>query len=328
MVTMKKVFVAGKIPQKGLEKLQQEFDVELYDDSERLISEAELKEKIKDKDALLSLLSTPVNKEAIDNAPHLKIIANYGAGYNNIDFEYAAEKGIYVTNTPEVSTNATADLTIGLILAAARRIAEGDKLCRTTGFKGWAPLFFLGREVSGKKLGIFGFGSIGRAVAKRAQGFDMEVFYYKRNRLTPQEEKELNVTYLPFEELLKQSDFITINSSYTPDMRHLFGREQFQMMKPTAYLINAARGPIVHEAALAEALKNKAIEGAALDVYEFEPEITEELKTLDNVVLTPHIGNATIETRDTMALMAVDNIIEVLNGRPPLHAVNKPLVLS
>lgn len=129
---MKKVFVAGKIPQKGLEKLQQEFDVELYDDSERLISEAELKEKIKDKDALLSLLSTPVNKEAIDNAPHLKIIANYGAGYNNIDFEYAAEKGIYVTNTPEVSTNATADLTIGLILAAARRIAEGDKLCRTT----------------------------------------------------------------------------------------------------------------------------------------------------------------------------------------------------
>lgn len=325
---MKKVFVAGKIPQKGLEKLQQEFDVELYDDSERLISEAELKEKIKDKDALLSLLSTPVNKEAIDNAPHLKIIANYGAGYNNIDFEYAAEKGIYVTNTPEVSTNATADLTMGLILAAARRIAEGDKLCRTTGFKGWAPLFFLGREVSGKKLGIFGFGSIGRAVAKRAQGFDMEVFYYKRNRLTPQEEKELNVTYLPFEELLKQSDFITINSSYTPDMRHLFGREQFQMMKPTAYLINAARGPIVHEAALAEALKNKAIEGAALDVYEFEPEITEELKTLDNVVLTPHIGNATIETRDAMALMAVDNIIEVLNGRPPLHAVNKPLVLS
>lgn len=325
---MKKVFVAGKIPQKGLEKLQQEFDVELYDDSERLISEAELKEKIKDKDALLSLLSTPVNKEAIDNAPHLKIIANYGAGYNNIDFEYAAEKGIYVTNTPEVSTNATADLTMGLILAAARRIAEGDKLCRTTGFKGWAPLFFLGREVSGKKLGIFGFGSIGRAVAKRAQGFDMEVFYYKRNRLTPQEEKELNVTYLPFEELLKQSDFITINSSYTPDMRYLFGREQFQMMKPTAYLINAARGPIVHEAALAEALKNKAIEGAALDVYEFEPEITEELKTLDNVVLTPHIGNATIETRDAMALMAVDNIIEVLNGRPPLHAVNKPLVLS
>lgn len=194
--------------------------------------------------------------------------------------------------------------------------------------QGWAPLFFLGREVSGKKLGIFGFGSIGRAVAKRAQGFDMEVFYYKRNRLTPQEEKELNVTYLPFEELLKQSDFITINSSYTPDMRHLFGREQFQMMKPTAYLINAARGPIVHEAALAEALKNKAIEGAALDVYEFEPEITEELKTLDNVVLTPHIGNATIETRDAMALMAVDNIIEVLNGRPPLHAVNKPLVLS
>lgn len=326
---MKKVFVAGKIPQAGLDKLKQEFDVKLYDDEKELISQVELKTRIKDKDALLSLLSTPVDKEIIDCAPNLKIIANYGAGYNNIDFDYAGEKGIWVTNTPKVSTAATADLTIGLVLAAARRIAEGDELCRTTGFKGWAPLFFLGREVSGKKLGIFGFGSIGRAVAKRAQGFDMEVFYYKPNRrLDPEEEKALNVTYLPFEELLKQSDFITINSSYNPSMKHLFDKEQFEMMKPTAYLINAARGPIINEAALAEALKNKVIEGAALDVYEFEPKITEELKTLKNVVLTPHIGNATFETRDAMALIAVDNIIEVLNGREPLHPVNKAAVLA
>lgn len=324
---MKKVFVAGRIPQKGLERLQKEFDVELYD-QEDLISEAELRERMKDKHALLSLLSTPVSKETIDSAPNLKVIANFGAGFNNIDFEYAGEKGIYVTNTPEISTDATADLTFALVLAVARRIAEGDELCRTTGFKGWAPLFFLGREVSGKNLGIFGFGNIGKAVAKRAKGFDMEVYYYNRTRLPEEAEKEFNVTYLPFEELLRQSDYITINSSYDPRMKHLFGREQFKMMKPTSYLINAARGPIVDEAALAEALKTNTIEGAALDVYEFEPAITAELKSLKNVVLTPHIGNATFETRDGMALMAAENIISVLSGGEPLHPVNRIVVLS
>lgn len=324
---MKKVLVAGKIPQKGMEMLQKEFEVELYDQDE-LISEDELRERIKDKDALLSLLSTPVSKETIDSASNLKVIANFGAGFNNIDFEYAGEKGIYVTNTPKVSTDATADLTFALVLAAARRIAEGDELCRTTGFNGWAPLFFLGREVSGKKLGIFGFGNIGKAVAKRAKGFDMEIFYYNRHRLSPEMEKEFNVTYLPFEELLKQSDFITINSSYEPSMKHMFSSEQFKMMKPTSYLINAARGPIVDEAALAEALKMKEIEGAGLDVYEFEPAITEELKALKNVVLTPHIGNATFETRDAMAIMAVENIISVLNGGEPMNPVNRVTVLS
>lgn len=324
---MKKVFVAGRIPQKGLERLQKEFEVELYDQDD-LISEAELRACLKDKDALLSLLSTPVSKETIDSAPNLKVIANFGAGFNNIDFEYAGEKGIYVTNTPKISTDATADLTFALVLAAARRIAEGDELCRTTGFKGWAPLFFLGREVSGKKLGIFGFGNIGKAVAKRAKGFDMEIYYYNRTRLPEEVEKELNVTYLTFEELLRQSDYITINSSYDPSMKHLFGKEQFRMMKPTSYLINAARGPIVDEAALAEALKTNTIEGAAVDVYEFEPAITEELKSLKNVVLTPHIGNATFETRDGMALMAVENINSVLSGGEPLHPVNRITVLS
>lgn len=322
---MKKVFVAGKIPTVGLEMLQREFEVEVYEKDE-LITEAELRERVKDKDALLSLLSTPVNQETIDRAKNLKIIANFGAGFNNIDFEYAGEKGIPVTNTPQVSTAATADLTFALVLAVARRIAEGDHLMRTEGFNGWAPLFFLGREVSGKKLGIVGLGNIGRAVAERAKGFGMEILYTGRSRKSPELEKELNATFVSFEELLQESDFISINCAYTPESKHMFDEEQFKMMKPTAYLINAARGPIVHEKALVEALRTKEIEGAALDVFEFEPEVTEELKSMKNVVLTPHIGNATIETRDAMAEMAVQNIIQVLNGKEPFSAVNKVAV--
>lgn len=319
---MKKVFVAGKIPEIGLKMLQKECHVEVYNKDE-LISEAELREKIKDKDALLSLLSTPVNKETIDSAKNLKIIANFGAGYNNIDIDYAQDKEIPVTNTPQVSTAATADLTFALVLAVARRVAEGDQLCRTKGFNGWAPLFFLGREVSGKKLGIVGLGNIGKAVAQRAKGFGMEILYTGNTRKSPEVEKELNATFVSFEDLLQQSDFITINCAFTPESKHMFSTEQFKMMKPTSYLVNAARGPIVDEQALVDALKAKEIEGAALDVFEFEPKITDELKSMDNVVLTPHIGNATIETRDAMAEMAVQNIINVLNGKEPLNPVNK-----
>lgn len=324
---MKKVFVAGKIPQIGMDMLEKEFDVEVYEKDD-LISEAELRERMKDKDALLSLLSTPVDKETIDSAPNLKIIANFGAGFNNIDCEYAGGKGIPVTNTPQVSTAATADLTIALVLAVARRVAEGDQLARTVGFNGWAPLFFLGREVTGKKLGIVGLGNIGKAVAERAKGFGMEILYNSKTRKSPEVEKELNATFVSLEELLQESDFVTINCSYSPDMKHMFGKEQFEMMKSTAYFINASRGPIVDELSLIEALKAKEIEGAALDVFEFEPKISEELKTLKNVVLTPHIGNATIETRDAMAVMAVENIISVLNGREPLNPVNGIAVLA
>jgi D-3-phosphoglycerate dehydrogenase len=324
---MKKVFVAGKIPQIGMDMLEKEFDVDVYEKDD-LISKAELCERMKEKDALLSLLSTPVDKETIDSAPNLKIIANFGAGFNNIDCEYAGGKGISVTNTPQVSTAATADLTIALVLAVARRVAEGDQLARTVGFNGWAPLFFLGREVTGKKLGIVGLGNIGRAVAERAKGFGMEILYNSKTRKSPEVEKELNATFVSLEELLQESDFVAINCSYSPDMKHMFGKEQFHMMKSTAYLINASRGPIVDELALIEALNAKEIEGAALDVFEFEPKISEELKTLKNVVLTPHIGNATIETRDAMAVMAVENIISVLNGREPLNPVNKIAVLA
>lgn len=318
---MAKVLVAGEIPQKGLDMLTANHEVEVFE-GKQLITDAELKERLKDKDALLSLLSTPVSKEVIDQAPNLKIIANYGAGFNNIDFEYAASKGIPATNTPIASTAATADLTIALLLASARRIAEGDEVCRTVGFNGWAPLYFRGREVTGKTIGIIGFGQIGQAVAKRAAAFDMKVLYSNIRQQTPEVEKALNATYVSFDELVVKSDFISINCSYNPSNRHMFSTRQFEMMKSTAHLINCARGPIVDEAALIKALEENVIEGAALDVFEFEPEIGEGLKRLKNVVLTPHIGNATYETRDAMAVMAAENIVKVLNNEQPSYVIN------
>ncbi|MEH7502869.1 2-hydroxyacid dehydrogenase family protein [Neobacillus drentensis] len=318
---MAKILVAGEIPQKGLEMLGKDHAVEVFP-GEKLISETELKERIKDKDALLSLLSTPVTKEVIDQAPNLKIIANYGAGFNNIDFDYAATKGIPTTNTPIASTAATADLTIALLLAAARRVAEGDEVCRTVGFNGWAPLYFRGREVTGKTIGIVGFGQIGQAVAKRAAAFDMKVLYTSPTRKSLEVENALNATYVSFDELVAESDFITINCSYNSTMKHMFSTIQFEIMKSTAYLINCARGPIVDEVALIKALEGKQIEGAGIDVFEFEPEISEGLKKLKNVVLTPHIGNATFEARDEMANIAAGNIVKVLNGEAPSYVIN------
>ncbi|MDO5376368.1 MAG: 2-hydroxyacid dehydrogenase family protein [Staphylococcus rostri] len=316
-----KILVAGEIPESGMTFLQKHFDhVDVFE-GEKLITKETLIEMIKDKDALISLLSTNVDKDVIDAAPNLKIIANYGAGFNNIDTDYARSKGIDVTNTPNASTNATADLTFAILLAAARRVVEGDELCRTIGFNGWAPLFFRGREVSGKTIGIIGLGEIGSAVARRAKGFDMDILYCGPSR-HEDKEQALGAKYVSQEELLKTADFVAINCSYNPSMKHMIDAEEIAMMKPTAYLINASRGPIVHEAALADALENKVIEGAALDVFEFEPEINDKLKSLKNVVITPHIGNATFEARDMMAEIVTTNVYKKLNNESPDYIVN------
>jgi Lactate dehydrogenase and related dehydrogenases len=318
---MKKVFISGRIPVEAKEKLAQYFAVTAYE-GEGLISEKELVEGIADAEGLLCLLSDTVSQETMAQAPHLKIIANYGAGFNNIDVMAATERKIPVTNTPLVSTNATADMTWALILGIARRVVDGDKLTRAGNFTGWAPLFHLGVEVTGKTLGIFGMGNIGKAVARRAKGFEMEILYHSRTRLTAEEEQELGARYVSFEELLTESDFLTLHSSYSPELHHLLSWEEFRKMKKSAFLINAARGPMVDEAALAEVLKAKEIAGAGLDVYEFEPKVTESLMALDNVILAPHLGNATVETRAAMAEIAANNIIEVLNGRQALNCVN------
>ncbi|EFS04670.1 glyoxylate reductase, partial [Listeria seeligeri FSL S4-171] len=262
-------------------------------------------------------LSTQITAKVLESAENLKIVANIGAGFDNIDVKKAKELGIAVTNTPDVSTEATAELTLGLILAVARRITEGDRLCRETPeeFKGWAPTFFLGTELTGKTLGIIGLGRIGQAVAKRAVAFGMEIIYSGHNQ------KDWDAEFVSQEELLKRSDVVTIHAAYNPDLKHLINEETLRMMKPSAFLINAARGPVVEEAALVKALKNEEIAGAALGVFEFEPKIGEELRGLDNVVLTPHIGNATVETRSEMGRMAISNVEAVLAGKAPIHSV-------
>ncbi|WP_425060724.1 Putative 2-hydroxyacid dehydrogenase [Sporomusa carbonis] len=316
-----KVFVSGLIPQIAADMLSKHFEVTMHNDL-RLLSKQEIIDGLAGKDALLCLLSDNIDADIINSNPNLKIIANYGAGFNNIDVATATAKKIPVTNTPKVSTNATADLTWGLILAIARRIVEGDKTTRAGKFTGWAPLYHLGVEVTGKTLGIVGMGNIGKAVAKRAQGFDMRIIYHTRTRLSPDVEKELGLEYMPLTDVITQADFLTFHLSYALSLKHMIGAKELASMKPTAFLINAARGPLIDEAALLEALRNKTIAGAALDVYEFEPKVTAGLEELDNVVLTPHLGNATIETRDAMAEIAANNIIAVLTGQKPLTCVN------
>lgn len=318
---MVKVYIAGPIPEVGLNLLKdQVFEVDMYEGT-GIIDKETLKQGVKDADALISLLSTSVDKEVIDAANNLKIITNYGAGFNNVDIDYARQQNIDVTNTPKASTNSTAELTFALVLAVARRIPEGDKLCRTTGFDGWAPLFFRGREVSGKTIGIIGLGEIGSAVARRAKAFDMNILYTGPHQKVDKE-REIGAKYVDLETLLKNADFVTINAAYNPSLHHQIDKAQFEMMKPTSYLINASRGPIVHEKALVQALKDKEIEGAALDVFEFEPEINDELKTLDNVVITPHIGNATFESRDMMSKIVANDTISKLNNDQPKFIVN------
>ena len=321
---MKKVFISGAVPEVALKKLSEKFSVSIHE-NEQLLTSAEIAEKLGDSDGLLCLLSDSITAEVIAGAPNLKIIANYGAGFNNINLSVATEKKIPVTNTPAVSTNATADMTWALILGIARRMVEGDKLTRAGGFTGWAPLFHLGTEVTGKTLGIFGLGNIGKAVARRAKGFEMKIIYHSRTRLSMNEEADLGVSYVSFEELLTQSDFLTLHSSYNPELYHLIGKHELEKMKTTSFLINAARGPMIDEVALADALVNRTIAGAGLDVYEFEPKVTEALLTLDNVILAPHLGNATVETRQAMAEIAAQNIIEVLEGRKPLNCVNSEI---
>ncbi|MFS0788017.1 NAD(P)-dependent oxidoreductase [Shouchella sp. 1P09AA] len=312
---MTRIFISGEIPAIGYSVLQ-DYVVHVYH-GENVIGEGELINGVKDATALLCPLSTKVSRKVIESAPELKIIANYGAGFDNIDLEAAKENGIVVTNTPKVSTDATAELTLGLMLGLMRRIPEGDQLCRTEGFNGWAPLFFLGRELKGKTLGIVGFGKIGQAVAERARAFGMNILYTART----EKDNTLGAQYRSFDQLVEEADVLSIHTAYSDETYHLFNETTFKKMKKQAVLLNLARGPVVHEEALVKALKNKEIAGAALDVFEFEPHIHDELKLLPNVVLTPHIGNATVETRDEMAKLAATNIIFYLEKGEALTPV-------
>jgi glyoxylate reductase len=289
---------------------------------DRPFDRQKLLQSIRDKDGLISMITDNVDEEFLDAAPHLKIIAHFGVGYNNIDVKAASERGILVSNTPGVLTDATAELAFALILAVSRRVVACDRITREGRFQYWAPMLFLGREVTGKTLGIIGLGKIGEAVAMRAKGFNMRVLYHNRNRIDISQEKALNAEYVSLTTLLSESDFVSLHVPLTEQTKHLIGTDELSLMKPTAYLINTSRGPVVDEQALVSALRERTIDGAGLDVYEHEPALTPGLTELDNVVLLPHVGSGTLETRIKMATMAVENLIAGLSGAVPPNLVN------
>lgn len=273
--------------------------------------------RIADKEGLLCLLTDEIDRDIMDAAPRLKIIANCAVGFNNIDVACAREKGILVTNTPGVLTETTADLTWALILAVARKIPQADRFTRAGFFTGWKLDLFLGKEITGKRLGIVGLGRIGKAVTERARGFRLDVVYFDSRRLSRSEEQSSSISFLPLDDLLQTSDIVSVHASMTPETHHLLSRDKIRLMKKEAIFINVARGPIVDEKALAEALAEGRLFGAGIDVYEREPEIEPELLRLDNVVLLPHIGSATYETRLKMAMAAARNLIQGLRGEKP-----------
>ncbi len=316
-----KVLVTGNLPDHILDMIRQDHHVE-FNPENKPMDQRDLLEKIKDRDGLLSMLTDRIDETLLSAAPHLKVIANCAVGFDNIDLLAATKKKIWVANTPGVLTDATADIAFALILAVGRRLIEGDKMVREGRFKCFIPFKFLGRDVSGSTLGILGLGRIGKAVAKRAAGFNMKVLYFNRTRLQPREEQSLGVHYVDFKTLLKTADYISIHTPLTPDTRHLVGEKQFELMKPTACLINTSRGPVVKEAALVNALKNGWIRSAGLDVYEDEPRLSPGLKDLENVVVLPHVGSATIETRTKMAQMAAENLLAGLSGKAPPNCLN------
>ncbi|TSD02165.1 MAG: D-isomer specific 2-hydroxyacid dehydrogenase [Parcubacteria group bacterium Athens0714_24] len=277
--------------------------------------------KAKPYDAVLCLLTDKIDAEVFDAVPTAKIFANYAVGIDNIDLKAAAERGITITNTPGVLTESVAEQAIALLFAIARRVVEADQFMRDGKYVGWQPMLFLGNDLVGKTLGLVGLGRIGAAVAKRMHdGFEMKIIYYdlKRNE---ELEKQYHLEYKNLEDLLKESDFVSVHVPLTPETKHLIGDAQLKMIKKTAYLVNTSRGPVIDENALVQALKDNEIKGAALDVYEEEPKMAEGLKDLPNVVLTPHIASATEETRGAMSELAAKNIIEFLGGKTPANVV-------
>ena len=316
-----KVLVTVRLPAEVLSLIAREHQVESYD-ADPPLERHKLLQGVADKEGLLCTITDRIDSEVLERGPALKIIANYGVGFEHIEVAAATRKGIPVTNTPGVLTDATADLAFALILATARRVVEGDRRVRAGQFQYWAPLLFLGQEVSGKTLGIIGLGRIGQAVARRAAGFGMKIIYHSRTPLAPAAGQELQAAAVPLETLLREADFVTLHIPLTPQTRHLIGSRELELMKPTAYLINTSRGPVVDEAALVAALQREQIRGAGLDVYEREPQLAPGLADLDNVVLLPHLGSATVETRTRMAMMAAENLLAGLRGDPPPNCLN------
>lgn len=320
---MTKILVTYDMFREGFTELKSKYDVTFPEG--RDFTYEEVMEMIPEYDILCSMFDFPVNKALVDHAPKLRMVANYAVGYDNIDVAYCLERGITVANTPDPVTAPTANIALGLMIDAARRITECDRKLRTLG-KGMkvGVLENLGVNVSGKKLGIVGMGRIGKALAMRANACGMEVMYHNRHRLAREEELKLSARYVAMEELLRESDFVSVNAPHTPETHHIIGEEELRKMKPSAILINTARGPLVDEYALVKALKEGEIHGAGLDVFEFGDYPLPELLEMDNVVLSPHIGTQTLEVRVLMARTVCNNVIGFLEGDRPVSRVMHP----
>jgi glyoxylate reductase len=310
------IFVTRKLPSSVIAKLERVGDVQVYA-GDGTIPADELRARVAGTHALVTMLTEQVDAALLDAGRDLKVVANVAVGFNNIDVPAARARGVIVTNTPDVLTEAVADFTWALILAITRRISEGERVVRRGGWKGWAFDYMLGTELRGKQLGLVGLGRISRAVAARASVFGMRVAFSSRRDQTLDGAERLSL-----DALLNTSDVVSLHVPLTPETRHLIDQKALARMKRSAYLINTARGPVVDEAALAWALQHHLIAGAALDVYEHEPAIHPDLLPLENVLLVPHLGSGTVETRTAMADLAVENVIAVLSGRPPLTPIS------
>ncbi|HKL18974.1 MAG TPA: D-glycerate dehydrogenase [Halalkalibaculum sp.] len=325
MGAKQKIYITRRIPQPGIDYLSERFEVEVNPE-DRVLRREELLEAVKSADGILCLLTDKIDAEFFDAAQHLKGVANYAVGYDNIDVPEASRRGIPVSNTPGVLTDATAEMAWTLLFSVARRVVESDGLMRSGAWGGWGPLQFIGGDVSGKTLGIVGTGRIGTAMALKSQGFNMKVIYTDIAD-NPVLDEKCNARRVDFDTLLRESDFISIHVPLMESTRHLFNTDTFKKMKPSAYLINTSRGPVVNEAELVQALKNKELAGAGLDVYENEPAMVDGLADQVNTVLTPHTASATEEARTNMALKAARNLASMLEeGVAPPDCVNKEIL--
>ncbi len=317
------IFVTRRLPEGAMRVLEENFNV-TCNPHDRVLSREELLAGAKGADGLLPLLTDRIDGEVLEAAgPQLKIVANYAVGFNNFDLAAGTARKIPMTNTPGVLTDTTADLAMALLLAVARRVVPADVYARAGKYQGWAPLLFVGSDVHHKTLGIMGFGRIGYAMARRAAGFDMRVLYTDAQPAKPEIEREVNAKFVDKDTLLKEADFITLHVPLTPETRHYLKARDFALMKPEAYVINTARGEVINEQDLADALKAGQIGGAALDVFEHEPKIHPDLLGMENVVVLPHIASASIETRTKMGLISAENLIAVLlRGQRPPNLLN------
>ena len=322
-----RVFVTQPIAESALARLRTVADIEVNPDGSRVLDKAKLVEAVKRCDILISLLHDIVDAEVLAANPNLKAVSSMNITQDRIDLAAATARGIPVTNIPAIVTDATADIGFGLLLAVARNIALGDRLFRSGVYPGAQSNHLAGAAVTGRTLGLVGFGRIGQAMARRGRGFDMTIIYADPRRLPADQERALAAGYRSLDDLLREADFVSLHPQLTPQTRHLISDQQFALMKPTAFIINTARGPVIDEVALVRALKESKIAGAGLDVYEHEPLVSPELTAMPNVVLTPHLGSAVLSLREEMANVVVDNTIALIEGRPPASCLN-PQVLK